>query len=72
MDPDRMNTPASAAAGPTVGANCRRGETTDAIGRLMLGPMDPGDTGEGLCVGKHTDTHTHTHDLPRFRALVRR
>ena len=72
MDPVRMNTPASAAAGPTVGANCRRGETTDAMGRLKLGPMDAGDTGEGLCVGTHTQTHTHAHDLPRFGALVRR
>ena len=29
--PVRMETPASAAASPTVGANCRRGEQTDAI-----------------------------------------
>ena len=39
---------------------CRRGEQTDAIRRLKLGPMDAGDTGEGLCVGSHTQTHTHT------------
>ena len=67
-----MKTPANAAAGPTVGANCRCGETTDAMGRLKLGPMDASDTGEGLCVGIHTQTHTHAHDLPRFGALVRR
>ena len=51
---------------------CRRGETTDAMGRLKLGPMDASDTGEGLCVGIHTNTHAHAHDLPRFGALVRR
>ena len=51
---------------------CRRGETTDAIGRLKLGPMDAGDTGEGLCVGTNTHKHTHIHGLPRFGALVRR
>ena len=34
--------------------------------------MDAGGTGEGLCVGLHTNTHTHPHDLHRFRALVRR
>ena len=27
---------------------CRRGETTDAIGRLKLGPMDARGFGEGL------------------------
>src|SRR5664279_3032165 len=37
MDPVRMKTPASAAAGPTVGANCRGGVTADAIGWLKLG-----------------------------------
>jgi hypothetical protein len=37
MDPVRMNTPASTAAGPMVGAKCRRGETTYAMGRLKLG-----------------------------------
>ena len=52
--------------------SCRRGETTDAIGRLKLGPMDAGDTGEGLRGGSRTQTRTHTHDLPRFGALVRR
>ena len=49
MEPVRMKTPASAAAGPTVGANCRGGNTADAIGWLMLGPMDAGGTGEGCC-----------------------
>ena len=38
----------------------RRGEQTDAMGRLMLGPMDADGTGEGLCVGIHTNSHTHT------------
>jgi len=37
MDPVRMKTPASAAAGPTVGANCRGGVTADAIGWLEIG-----------------------------------
>ena len=27
---------------------CRRGETTDAMGRLKLGPMDASGFGEGL------------------------
>ena len=35
--PVRILTPASTAAGPTVGANCRGGGTTDAMGRLKLG-----------------------------------
>ena len=60
-DPVRMNTPASTAAGPTVGANCRRGEQTDAIGWLKLGPMDAVGTGEGLCAGLCTQrTQTQT------------
>ena len=46
MVPSRWNL-ASAAAGPTVGANCRRGEQTDAMGRLKLGPMDASGFGEG-------------------------
>ena len=46
-DSVRMETPASAAASPTVGANCHGGITADAIDRLMLGPMDAGGTGEG-------------------------
>ena len=35
--PVRIITPASTAAGPTVGANCRGGGTADAMGRLKLG-----------------------------------
>ena len=35
--PVRMETPDSATAGPTVGANCRRGEQTDAIGWQVRG-----------------------------------
>ena len=71
-DPVRMKTPASVAAGPTVGANCRGGITEDAIDRLTLGPMDTGGTGEGWRIGIHTSKYSKTHDLPRFRALVRR
>ena len=56
-----METPASAAAGPMVGSNYRRGEQTDAIGWLKLGPIDAGGTGEGWCVGLRTrNTRTHT------------
>ena len=56
-----METPASAAAGPTVGANCYRGEQTDAIGWLKLGPMDTGGTGERWCVELRTrNTQAHT------------
>ena len=43
-----------------VNVVCRRGETTDAMGRLKLGPIDASGTGEGLCEGKHTNTHTRT------------
>ena len=48
MESVRMITPASAAAGPTVGANCRGGITADAIGWLRVGPMDAGGSGRGL------------------------
>ena len=58
--PIRMETPASAATGPTVGANCRHGEQTDAWGRLKLGPMDTGGTGEEWCVELHTRSKAHT------------
>ena len=51
---------------------CRRGEQTDAMGRLTLGPMDADGTREGLCVEIHTNSHTRAHGLPRFGALVRR
>ena len=37
MEPVRMNTPASASDCPTVGANCRGGVTTDAMGWLKCG-----------------------------------
>ena len=72
MTPVRMETPASAAAGPTVGANCRGGVTADAIGWLMLGPMDAGGTGEGARKSEHIQNADEHKDLPRFRALVRR
>jgi hypothetical protein len=41
--------------------NCRRGEQTDAIGRLMLGPMCTGGSGEGWRARQHAqndDEHT--------------
>ena len=61
MEPVRNITPASAAACPTVGANCRGGITADAIGWLMLGPMDVGGTGEGFCANEQIQDHTkHT------------
>src|SRR5664279_5007995 len=60
-DPVRMKTPASAAAGPTVGANCRGGVTADAMGWLMLGPMDAGGAGEGRCAKEHTRKNTSTY-----------
>jgi hypothetical protein len=45
MDHVRMKTPAGAAAGPTVGANCHHGEKREAMGRLKFGagcmPEDP-------------------------------
>src|SRR3954462_10358869 len=41
--PVRMNTPASAAACPTVGTNCRGGVTADATGGLSWGQMSAED-----------------------------
>ena len=64
-DPVRMNTPAGAAAGPTVGANCRRGVTTDAMGWLNLGPMDTGGIRGGVVHRKaHTEHTKHTSTYP--------
>ena len=40
---------------------CRGGTQTDAIGRLILGPMDAGGTGEGRCVWRRTRKDTNTH-----------
>ena len=40
-----------------MGANCRRGEQTNAMGRLKLGPMCPGGSG-----GEGDEEHTHTLD----------
>ena len=79
MEPVRMKTPASAAACPTVGANCRGGVTADAIGMAKCGAGRTLEvSGEGLHAEKRARTsieprtHKHTHDLPRFGALVRR
>ena len=59
--PVRMETLASAAAGPTVGANYHHGEQTDAIGWLKLEPMDADGTGEEWCVELRTrKTQAHT------------
>jgi hypothetical protein len=41
-DSVRMNTTASAVAGPMICANCRRGEQTNTMGWLKLGEMDTG------------------------------
>jgi hypothetical protein len=57
-DPVRMKTPASAAAGPMVGANCRGGVTAVAMGRLKAGMMDTGGSGEGRCSKDHTWKNT--------------
>ena len=48
-----MKTPADAARGPTVGANCRGVDETDAMGWLKLGPMDSGGSGEGGRAEEH-------------------
>jgi hypothetical protein len=70
-DPVRIKTPASAAAGPMVGANCHGGVTAVAMGRLKLGPMDAGGSGRGIGVVEtvHKETHkqhntTNTRDYP--------
>src|SRR5664279_3856918 len=62
MDPVRMKTPASAAAGPTVGANCRGGVTADAIGWLELGPMDAGGIRGGIAPVSYTHLRAHETD----------
>jgi hypothetical protein len=69
-DSVRMNTTASAAAGPMICANCHRGEQTNAMGWLKLGEMDTG----GIRGGRtHRDAHTERDTrLPKFGALVRR
>ena len=66
MDPVRIKTPASAAASPTVGANCRGGVKADAIGWLEIGA-----DGRWRYPGREdvqASTHEHKH-VPRFRAL---
>jgi hypothetical protein len=52
-DPVRMNTLASVAAGPMVGAKCHLGEQTYAMGRLELGPNGT----RGFRGVKHTEEH---------------
>ena len=63
--------PAGATVSPTVGANCCRGEQTDAIGRLEFGGRwtleVPGR--DGAC--RYAHEVKHTNDLPRFGAPVR-
>ena len=59
--PVRMETPASAAVDPTVGAKCRRGKQTDAIGWLELGPNGRWRNRGGMVRRiMHTYTQTHT------------
>jgi hypothetical protein len=55
-DPVRMKTPASGTAGPMVGAKCRRGETTYAMGWRKEGPNYAlEDSGEGNILRSMTD-----------------
>ena len=57
MEPVRMKTPASAAACPTVGANCRGGVTADAIGMAKCGAVRTLEAfGEGLHAEKRART----------------
>ena len=71
MEPVRMNTPASASDCPTVGANCRGGVTTDAMGWLKCGAgwtlLAPGraSTLESV-LNEECNTHTNTHEHTRF------
>ena len=70
MEPVRMKTPASAAASPTVGANCRGGVTTDAMGWLKCGAgwtlLAPGRASTLESVHETHTTHTDTHRHTRF------
>ena len=70
MEPVRMKTPASAAVGPTVGANCRGGVTADAIGMAKCGAERTLEvSGEGLHAEKRARTnikqriHKNTHAI---------
>ena len=69
MDPVRMKTPANAAVGPAVGANCRGGVMADAMGRLKIGADGRLEAPGRERMRGHTRWHN---DVPRFGALVRR
>ena len=68
--PVRIKTPDSASACPTVGANCHRYVTADAMGMAKEGDKNKVNAaGAGCGIGDmHNDGHC---DVPRFRALVR-
>ena len=62
-----MKTPASAAAGPTVGANCRGCVTADAIGWLkMWGRWTLEDPGRA-CTHEHAHKEHNTHGFTQVR-----
>jgi hypothetical protein len=66
--PVRNVTPADAADGPTVGANCRGILAADARGWLIMGGAMRASTGSGSEIEHELEG---TQDIPRFRALRR-
>src|SRR3954469_17586008 len=68
-EPVRIRTPVDTPACPTVGANCRRLVTADAMGMAKERDRTGVDVdGSGNEIGTKMVTH---HDVPRFRALRR-
>src|SRR3954463_3591929 len=70
-NPVRIFTPVDASACPTVGANCRRYVTADAMGMAKVRGKLEGEECRWCrnWVGhKHDEGH---HDVPRFGALLR-
>jgi hypothetical protein len=68
----RMKTPASVATGTMVGAKCRRGETTYAMGWLKEGPnLALEDSGEGNVLRSTTEKDTPTTQVQGFRKEIK-
>src|SRR3954469_22735183 len=68
-EPVRIRTPVDTPACPTVGANCRRLVTADAMGMAKEGDRTGVDVdGSG---SENGNKHGKHHDVPRFGALRR-
>src|SRR3954463_12712480 len=70
-NPVRILTPVDASACPTVGANCRRYVTADAMGMAKVRGKLEGEECR-WCRNRVGDKHDERHhDVPRFGALLR-